>query len=149
MFSTLEKSFKHLTSGSFNVKDILTLCVWIVIAFLVVKFARELVAILQQKFIHHKIESFEGQNELLLLHMEGCPHCVKIIPDWKAATAENGTAINMRALETKDDGAQTLIDKHGVTGFPTILLLGNGEKLDTYEGERTKDAFLEYCKQNE
>jgi thiol-disulfide isomerase/thioredoxin len=149
MFSTLERSLKHLVKGSVNVKDFLTVCVWIVIAFLVVKIAGELIALLKQKFIHHRIESFEGQKELLLLHMEGCPHCVKIMPDWKEAAAENGTAINMRALETKDDGAQTLIDKHGVTGFPTILLLGNGEKLDTYEGERTKDGFLEYCKQNE
>ncbi len=41
-----------------------------------------------------KKESFEGQKELLLLHMEGCPHCVTLLPHWKAAASENTTSIN-------------------------------------------------------
>ena len=28
-------------------------------------------------------EGFKGRKELLLLHMEGCPHCVELMPKWK------------------------------------------------------------------
>ena len=96
-----------------------------------------------------KRESFEGQKELLLLHMEGCPHCVTLMPHWKAAASENTTSIKMRALERKDDGAAEIIKANKVTGFPTILLMGGGKKLDTYGGKRDKGGLLSYCKQNE
>ena len=96
-----------------------------------------------------KRESFEGQKELLLLHMEGCPHCVTLMPHWKAAASENTTSIKMRALERKDDGAAEIIKANKVTGFPTILLMGGGKKLDTYSGKRDKSGLLSYCKKNE
>ena len=96
-----------------------------------------------------KKESFEGQKELLLLHMEGCPHCVTLLPHWKAAASENTTSIKMRALERKDDGAADIIKANKVTGFPTILLMGGGKKLDTYNGDRTKSGLLSYCKRKE
>jgi len=104
-------------------------------------------------FIKHMLlprrESFEGQKELLLLHMDGCPHCVTLLPHWKAAASENTTSIKMRALERKDDGAAEIIKDNKVTGFPTILLMGGGKKLDTYSGNRDKSGLLSYCKKNE
>jgi len=92
-------------------------------------------------------ENFEGQKELLLLHMEGCPHCVKLMPAWDAFTQENDTGINTRVVERKEDPG--LVQKHGVRGFPSILLLGPaGEKLKTYKGPRTKDGLLSFCRTN-
>ena len=92
-------------------------------------------------------EGFEGQKELLLLHMEGCGHCVRLMPEWEAFTQENDTGIQTRAVERKEDPA--LVKKHGVQGFPTILLLdGNGEKVKTYNGPRTKDGLLRFCNAN-
>jgi hypothetical protein len=55
----------------------------------------------------------------------------------------------MRALERKDDGAADIIKANKVTGFPTILLMGGGKKLDTYSGDRTKSGLLSYCKRKE
>ena len=51
-------------------------------------------------------EGYEGQKELLLLHMEGCPHCVKLMPHWKAASEKNKTGIKMRVLERSEAGAK-------------------------------------------
>ena len=94
-------------------------------------------------------ENFEGPKELVMFHMTGCGHCKDFMPHWNAATKANSTSITMRALERGDQGAQELIKKHNISGFPTVLLLGGGEKLDTYGGPRTKEGVLSFCKSNE
>ena len=30
-------------------------------------------------------EGLSNQKELVLVHMNGCPHCVSLIPEWKQA----------------------------------------------------------------
>ena len=92
-------------------------------------------------------EGFEGQKELLLLHMEGCPHCVQLMPEWDSFTQENDTGIKTRTVERQEDPG--LVQKHNVRGFPSILLLGPaGNKLKTYSGPRTKDGLLSFCRAN-
>ncbi len=88
-------------------------------------------------------EGFDGQKEFVLVHMNGCGHCEKLMPDWKAAEAENKTDISMRAVEMSEGDGPKLCKKHNISGFPTIILLDNkGEKLDDYNGERSKDGIL-------
>jgi thiol-disulfide isomerase/thioredoxin len=92
-------------------------------------------------------EGFKGRKSLLLLHMEGCPHCVKLMPEWDKFTQMNNTSIITKAVEKDDDRA--LVKRYGVEGFPTILLLdSNGKKLDTYSGARNAQGLLDYCQQN-
>ena len=92
-------------------------------------------------------EGFKGRKSLLLLHMEGCPHCVTLMPEWDKFTKMNNTSITTKAVEKDDDRA--LVKRYGVEGFPTILLLGsNGKKLDTYSGDRNAQGLLDYCQQN-
>jgi thioredoxin-related protein len=107
-----------------------------------------LVIFLAYVLIHFKQrEGFEGRKELLLLHMEGCPHCVKLMPEWKKFISMNNTSIIPKAVEKDEDSS--LVKKYNVTGFPTILLLDkNGIKLETYEGPRTAEGLLDFCKQN-
>ena len=93
------------------------------------------------------VEGYEGQKELLLLHMEGCPHCIKLMPEWNAFASENDTGIGTRAIERKE--APSLLQKYGVTSFPTVLLVdGSGNKLSTYDGARTKTGLLQFCREN-
>jgi len=88
-------------------------------------------------------EGFNGQKEFVLVHMNGCGHCEKLMPDWNAAEAENNTDISMRAVEMSEDDGPELCKKHNISGFPTIMLLDNkGEKIDDYSGERSKDGIL-------
>jgi thiol-disulfide isomerase/thioredoxin len=92
-------------------------------------------------------EGYDGTKELLLLHMNGCGHCKKLMPEWDEFVANNDSGIKTRAVEVNED--PSLAKKHGVTGFPTILLLGeNGDKVDTYDGERTAEGLASYCNQN-
>ena len=120
----------------------------IIITFRLLKMVyREIIGFIRHMLLPRK-EGFEGQKELLLLHMEGCPHCVDLMPHWQAAASENTTNIKMRALERKDDGAAEIIKANKVKGFPTILLMGGGKKLDTYSGPRTKDGLVSFCKNN-
>jgi thiol-disulfide isomerase/thioredoxin len=104
-----------------------------------------LVAIILSTLIPaHSLEGFEGNKELLLLHMNGCGHCEKLMPEWQQFTNNNNTNIKTRDVEMSED--PSLMDKYKVNGFPTILLLGeNGKKLDTYDGPRTADGLLSYC----
>ena len=92
-------------------------------------------------------EGFEGGKELLLLHMTGCPHCVKLIPEWQSFISKNNTGIKTRSVERSEDPA--LVKKYNVTGFPTILLVDSqGKKIKTYKGPRTADGLLDFCKRN-
>ena len=43
-------------------------------------------------------EGFKGRKALLLLHMEGCPHCVKLMPEWDNFTKMNDTSITTLSL---------------------------------------------------
>ena len=92
-------------------------------------------------------EGFKGRKSLLLVHMEGCGHCEKLMPEWDKFTKMNNTSITTKAVEKDDDRA--LVKRYGVEGFPTILLLdSNGKKLDTYNGPRNAQGLLDYCQQN-
>ena len=89
----------------------------------------------------------KGRKELLLLHMEGCPHCVNLLPEWDNFTNMNDTNITTKSVERNDD--QALVKRYGVKGFPTILLLDeNGNKLKTYDGSRTAQGLLDFCHEN-
>ena len=91
-------------------------------------------------------EGFEGRKELLLLHMDGCPHCVTLMPHWEAAKSENKTKVIMTDYERSDKRGGELCKKHKVTKFPTILLLHGEKKKSIYKGERSKEGILNYLK---
>lgn len=89
-------------------------------------------------------EGFVGKKELLLLHMDGCPHCVKLTPHWEAAKAQNKTDVVMTDYERGSKKGGELCKKHNVTGFPTILLLNGGSKKEVYKGERTTGGIMSF-----
>ena len=94
-----------------------------------------------------KKEGFKGRKALLLLHMEGCPHCVKLMPEWGKFTEMNDTSIATKSVEKDED--KSLVKRYGVEGFPTILLVdANGDKIKTYNGPRTSQGLLDFCHQN-
>ena len=94
-----------------------------------------------------KKEGFKGRKALLLLHMEGCPHCVKLMPEWDKFTEMNDTSIATKSVEKDED--RSLVKRYGVEGFPTILLVdANGDKIKTYNGPRTSQGLLDFCHKN-
>lgn len=135
------RHFNKFYKSFFNVKTLLLIIGVYLIGKLIVAYFFPSFLFLKQR------EGFEGRKELLLLHMEGCPHCVKLMPEWKKFISMNDTSIIPKAVEKDEDSS--LVKKYNVTGFPTILLLDkNGIKLETYEGPRTAEGLLNFCKQN-
>jgi len=89
-----------------------------------------------------------NQKELVFIHMNGCGHCEKMKPDWKAANKENKSSIKMRDVEMSQGDGPELCKKHKINGFPTIILLENGQKVSDYNGERSKNGILEFLNSN-
>jgi len=101
------------------------------------------------KFVFGKMcrEGVEGRKELLLLHMEGCPHCVELMPKWNAVSNNNKTNILMRSVEKDDPDGPKLCKKYNVDGFPTMLLLKDGEKISTCN-ERSESGIMDFLSNN-
>lgn len=91
-----------------------------------------------------KKEGFSSGKEFVLVHMNGCGHCERLKPDWEAASKENQSGIEMRSVEMSEDDGPELCKKFNITGFPTMLLLNNGDKVADFDGERSKDGLLKF-----
>ena len=98
------------------------------------------------RYILTHIDGFTGASEFVLYHMKGCPHCTKMMPEWSKFEANNQTGIKTRKVEKSENPSE--VSKHGITGFPTILLLNGGNKVKAYNGPRTAQGFNAFCKQH-
>ena len=79
-----------------------------------------------------------------LLHMNECGYCKKMMPEWHKFVKGNTSKITPKMIERKED--PSLMDKYKVTSFPTILLVDSkGDKIKSYEGERTALGFQKFC----
>lgn len=138
---TLKKMLKP--KGKFTMRDLATIILSVIVLSIGVNVVITAFELLK-KWLLPRIENFDGKKEFVLLHMDGCPHCVKMLPEWKSAATQNTTSINMKSLERKDDEARELVSKNDVRSFPTMLLLGGGKVLKKYEGGRKKQDFLDF-----
>ena len=79
-----------------------------------------------------------------------CGHCKKMNKDWDdAASVVNIGENHMIKINVgnKDNAEHSKIaHQYNIQSFPTILLLNNGQKEEEYNGERSKTAFISYCK---
>jgi len=71
-----------------------------------------------------------------------CGHCKNLIPEYKkVATAVKGVA-KVGAVDGTGPGAEDLMKKYSVQGFPTLKFFGaNKRSPKDYEGQRTGDAM--------
>ena len=145
MIKDLQKCLtKALVPKSRGIPDsmkMLSYLVIVVVIYIIYKLGESLMA-------KSKVEGLEGgKKTLVLFHMNGCGHCVKMMPEWDAFEKENDSGILTKKLERGEAG--DLLKKHSVSGFPTILLLdANGNKVSDYSGERTKTGLLGFCNEN-
>lgn len=89
-------------------------------------------------------EGLSNQKEFVLIHMKDCGHCKTLMPEWQEASKNNKSGINMRAVEMNEGDGPELCKKHNISGFPTMIVLENGEKVKDYNGERNKDGLLSF-----
>ena len=90
--------------------------------------------------------------KLVWFYAPWCGHCKSMHKDWDNAAAEVNLGDNtMIKVDVGDQNNKehTRINKQfGVNGYPTILLLNNGKKEREYNGGRTHNDFINFCKQN-
>lgn len=89
---------------------------------------------------------------VVLVWASWCPHCKNIKP----AYAEAAKNLKGRVLfacaqqdgdrESEKQGVEVLSKRHGVRGFPTILLFKNGKMVKTYSGDRSRKSLEDFAK---
>ncbi|KAK9806036.1 hypothetical protein WJX73_007755 [Symbiochloris irregularis] len=79
---------------------------------------------------------------LLEFYAPWCGHCRTLVPKWgKVAAALKGVA-TVAAINC--DAHQSLCQKHGVQGFPTIKAFANGRLVD-YNGDRSASHLKDWA----
>ena len=94
------------------------------------------------------LEGFSGQGkEFTLFYWKDCGHCKNMMPEWEKFMKSNSNQ-GVKVNKVEKDENPGLMDKMGVSGFPTILLTKNGSVVKPYEGERTAEAFQAFINGN-
>ena len=81
------------------------------------------------------LEGMSNQKELNYYYMDGCPHCTAFDPKWDEFKSSYNGSLKLNKIES-ENAPQSL----GITGFPSILIVVNGEKKDELQ-TRTVEAL--------
>ena len=90
------------------------------------------------------LEGFDDSTRLVLYKSSGCPHCVKMMPEWNKVVKDAPTlGITVQTVDAIEDADE--MKAADVTSFPTIKLYKAG-KITEYSGERTATAIESWAK---
>lgn len=94
-----------------------------------------------------KKEDFENMehDSMVLFYAPWCPHCKTVMGDW--AKLKQSAPSGVKIAKVNCDEKPEMAEKHGVKGFPTIILFKGGKKV-YFEGPRNLENFLEFIKSN-
>ena len=80
-------------------------------------------------------EAFSNPKELIYFYMNGCGHCKTFSPVWDEFVNNYTGTLKLNKYETKEAGG--LIQKYGIQGFPTVILIDEQGNKKEFEGDRT------------
>ena len=89
--------------------------------------------------------TLNSDKTFMFFKMNGCPHCVKMEPEWKKFIDSNPD-VNTKTLEASSDKEE--VKKYNVTGYPSLLMVSGGKVIDTYSGERNSEGFAKFIKKH-
>lgn len=84
-----------------------------------------------------------SDKTFVFFKMNGCPHCVKMEPEWAKFEKSNKTGIKTKTLEAGANKKEA--KEYGVSGFPSLLMLSGGKVVDTYNGERNLEGLQKFA----
>ena len=91
-------------------------------------------------------EGFSGGSDyqFIMMHMPGCGHCVKAMPEFDdfakgSPLTINGKSVSVSKIDGVADAASS--KKFGVDGFPTFVLVKPDGSVDKYSGERNPAGY--------
>lgn len=101
--------------------------------------------------VRGQYEGFQEEKKIVIAKADWCGHCRKAAPEFEKLRLAsplrlaNGNQVTVEVLDADQNKAE--VTALGVKGFPTIMMMKGGEKVE-YPGERTYDAVVEFLNQN-
>jgi thiol-disulfide isomerase/thioredoxin len=99
------------------------------------------------------IENMENQSgdktaELMLFHVDWCPHCKTAKPEWDQVRAEyqnksiNGYKVMFNEINCTDETPDKvkMIETYKIEGYPTIKLIKDNQVID-FDAKPTKETL--------
>ena len=85
-----------------------------------------------------KLQNDKSEKKIVYFYMEVCGHCKEFTPTWDKF--KQTSPIPTYKIESK--GADTMLQKYNISGFPTIVLLDSkNDLIKTLNGERTLESL--------
>lgn len=92
--------------------------------------------------------------EILMFHVDWCPHCKKALPDWVSfcdyynQRNVNGYVINcnrdgINCTEDKEPEIATLLSKYSIKSYPTVILIKEDKRYD-FDAKLTRDSLEQF-----
>lgn len=93
------------------------------------------------------------------IHAEWCGHCQRLMPEWEDLRKwhetnlkdKNSPYSSMVLASVEDTHLGKVAEKYPefkANGFPTLLLLKNGEVMNSFEGERNSSNLKQFLEDN-
>ena len=95
----------------------------------------------------------KGDAEIILFHVDWCPHCKTAKPEWDSVSNEydgkdvNGYTLQFTEVNCTEESPeiQEMIEKYNIEGYPTIKLI-KGDQVIDFEAKPTKDTLTQFIK---
>ena len=102
-----------------------------------------------EEFDKDVIETSHQHPILVDLWADWCPPCIVIAPIIKKVVEEHESDIALAKLEVDEGKNMKIAGQYQVRGFPTILLIQNGEEKARFSGAQSasfiEDFIDEHC----
>jgi len=97
---------------------------------------------------NNSIENFTGNKSIEYYYMNGCSHCEKfnVSGIWEELKNTYGKNIEFNKYENREHPDR--VAKYNITGFPTIIITNNGNIIEEYVGNRSKEDLEKFIKRN-
>ena len=90
-----------------------------------------------------ELQTHASKKCVVMFHAEWCGHCKSTKPTFhKAAKKAN---VPFLLVDCEKVLTQDQMKKYGIVGFPTIVMLGGGNLLSEYQGDRSEESFVSFA----